>query len=68
MTQVRTAAKVGSIYYDMDTGEGFVVLNERWYVIFSDNIEEDVLQDLIADLTEMYDDVHAETFSEVDPD
>jgi hypothetical protein len=62
MTQVRTAAKVGSIYYDMDTGEGFVVLNERWYVIFSDNIEEEinVILDVRRDMDDFYKQVHDE--------
>jgi hypothetical protein len=62
MTQVRTAAKVGSIYYDMDTGEGFVVLNERWYVIFSDNTEEEinVILDVRRDMDDFYKQVHDE--------
>jgi hypothetical protein len=68
MANIRTASKVGTIYYDLYDGEGFIVLNDRWFVLLPDICELDVLQDLIADLTEMYDDVHAETFSEVDPD
>lgn len=62
MTQVRTAAKVGSIYYDMDTGEGFVVLNERWYVIFSNNTEEEinVILDVRRDMDDFYKQVHDE--------
>jgi hypothetical protein len=62
MTQVRTAAEVGSIYYDMDTGEGFVVLNERWYVIFSDNTEEEinVILDVRRDMDDFYKQVHDE--------
>jgi hypothetical protein len=62
MTKVRTAAKVGSIYYDMDTGEGFVVLNERWYVIFSDNTEEEinVILDVRRDMDDFYKQVHDE--------
>lgn len=68
MADIKTAAKVGTIYYDLYDGEGFIVLNERWFVLLPDICELDVLQDLIADLTEMYDDVRAETFSEVDPD
>ena len=62
MTQVRTAAKVGSIYYDMDTGKGFVVLNERWYVIFSDNTEEEinVILDVRRDMDDFYKQVHDE--------
>ena len=61
---VRTAAKVGSIYYDLNDGEGFVVLNERWYVLLEDICELDVIQDIIADLTQLYEDRHAEVFTE----
>jgi hypothetical protein len=62
--EVRTAAKVGSIYYDLNDGEGFVVLNERWYVLLEDICELDVIQDIIADLTQHYEDRHAEVFTD----
>jgi hypothetical protein len=61
---IRTAAKVGSIYYDLHDGEGFVVLNERWYVLLEDICELDVIQDIIADLTQLYEDRHAEVFTD----
>lgn len=60
---IRTAAKVGSIYYDLHDGEGFVVLNERWYVLLEDVCELDVIQDIIADLTRLYEDRHEEVFT-----
>jgi len=62
--EVRTAANVGSIYYDLNDGEGFVVLNERWYVLLEDICELDVIQDIIADLTQLYEDRHAEVFTD----
>jgi len=62
--EIRTAAKVGSIYYDLHDGEGFVVLNERWYVLLEDICELDVIQDIIADLTQLYEDRHAEVFTD----
>jgi hypothetical protein len=61
---IRPAAKVGSIYYDLHDGEGFVVLNERWYVLLEDICELDVIQDIIADLTQLYEDRHAEVFTD----
>ena len=62
--EIRTAAKVGSIYYDLHDGEGFDVLNERWYVLLEDICELDVIQDIIADLTQLYEDRHAEVFTD----
>ena len=67
MANIRTASKVGTIYYDLYDGEGFIVLNDRWFVLLPDICELDVLQDLIADLSDMYDDAHGEMFSGVDP-
>ena len=49
MANIRTASKVGTIYYDLYDGEGFIVLNDRWFVLLPDICELDVLQDLIAD-------------------
>tara|TARA_S200002703_G_scaffold45299_1_gene39574 strand:+ start:128 stop:328 length:201 start_codon:yes stop_codon:yes gene_type:complete len=60
---IKTAAKVGSIYYDLNGGEGFVVLNERWHILLGDVCELDVLQDILADLTRLYEDRHAEVFT-----
>ncbi len=58
MNNVRTAAEVGSIYYDFDTKEGFVVLNERWWVIFNDNREEEL--NVILDVARDMEDLHKE--------
>jgi len=63
---VKTAAKVGHIYYDLHSGEGFVVLNERWYCLLEDVCELDVIQDVIADMTELYEDRHSVVFPKVD--
>ena len=60
MANVKTAANVGSIYYDMYTGEGFVVLNERWYVIFDPEPEAElnVILDVCRDMEDLYKDLH----------
>lgn len=60
MANVKTAANVGSIYYDMYTGEGFVVLNERWHVIFHPDPEKElnVILDVCRDMEELYKELH----------
>jgi len=60
MANVKTAANVGSIYYDMYTGKGFVVLNERWYVIFHPEPEKElnVILDVCRDMEDLYKELH----------
>ena len=64
--EVKTAATVGSIYYDLHDGEGFVVLNERWYVLLEDICELDVIKDVITDMERLYEDRHSVVFDKVD--
>jgi hypothetical protein len=63
MTEVRTAAKVGSFTTTWIPGK-VLLLNERWYVIFSDNTSRN--QDVILDVRRDMYDFYKQVFDEVD--